>query len=167
MSAALHRLGQKVDLRDKNVSARRRVQALRRQAITLATIKFARAFDKFEDNDESYRNEPPPTKHDWSMARMLLRPEIAKMKTTTVENVLRCIFQKYKNSLHGSTTSSASIGVSASSSSVVDTILDMDVEDKQDMEYGYTKVYEELESNKEVLGQRVRRGSKLIVSGSS
>ncbi|TYK16239.1 zinc finger BED domain-containing protein RICESLEEPER 2-like [Cucumis melo var. makuwa] len=122
MSAALHRLGQKVDLRDKNVSARRRVQPLRRQAITLATIKFARAFDKFEDNDESYRNEPPPTKHDWSMARMLLRPEIAKMKTTTVENVLRY----------------------------------MDVEDKQDMEYGYTKVHEELESNKEVLGQRVR-----------
>lgn len=76
----------------------------------------------------------------------LYRPEIAKMKTTTVENVLRCIFHKYKNSLHGSTTSSASIGVSASSSSVVDTILDMDVEDKQDMEYGYTSMFHSTET---------------------
>lgn len=45
----------------------------------------------------------------------LYGPEIARTKTTIVEDVLRRIFHEYNNCLHGSSTFSASIGVSASS----------------------------------------------------
>ena len=35
-------------------------------------IKFARAFDRLEDDEDAYRNDSPLTKEDWSTAMMLI-----------------------------------------------------------------------------------------------
>lgn len=36
-------------------------------------IKFAKAFDRLENEEDAYRNDSPPTKEDWANARMLIR----------------------------------------------------------------------------------------------
>ena len=36
------------------------------------TIKFARAFDRLENDEDGYRNDSPPTKEDWLNERMLV-----------------------------------------------------------------------------------------------
>ncbi|XP_038888299.1 zinc finger BED domain-containing protein RICESLEEPER 2-like isoform X2 [Benincasa hispida] len=38
-----------------------------------SAIKFAKAFDRLEDDEDAYRNDSPPTKEDWGNARMLIR----------------------------------------------------------------------------------------------